>query len=87
MTTDVDKMTRTAAKKKAIADAQAKAKVEREAKLAAVVVDFEKNYGRDESKLVAWQMLCTDVGKEAGTSIRQCKKVRRCTRICPEVLY
>ena len=33
------------------------------------------NYGRDETEVEKWQMLCEDCGVDRGRSIRACKKV------------
>lgn len=37
--------------------------------------NFADRYGKDETKLEAWQMLCRDVGVGEGPSVTQCKKV------------
>lgn len=41
----------------------------------AVITYFDQRYGQNESRLVAWKQLCSDVGVAEGTSINQCKKV------------
>ena len=41
----------------------------------AVVDHFDQAYGRNVTKIAAWQQLCRDVGAEVGPSITQCKKV------------
>ena len=41
----------------------------------AVVSHFDEAYGKDVSKIEAWQQLCRDIEVEVGASINQCKKV------------
>jgi hypothetical protein len=41
----------------------------------AVLDHFDQAYGRNVTKVSAWQELCKDVGAEVGPSITQCKKV------------
>jgi hypothetical protein len=41
----------------------------------AVVDHFDQAYGKNVTRIEAWQELCRDVGAEVGKSITQCKKV------------
>ena len=44
-------------------------------RLATAMEAFTLNYGRDETKLETWQLLCEDCGLERGRSITMCKAV------------
>jgi hypothetical protein len=48
-----------------------------------VVSHFDEAYGKDVSKIEAWQQLCRDVEVEVGPSIPQCKKVIHSPAIYP----
>lgn len=37
--------------------------------------NFASRYGKEETKLASWQLLCRDVGVDEGSSVTQCKKV------------
>ena len=43
--------------------------------LAAAMASFSLNYGRDETKLEKWQLLCDDCGVGRVGSITKCKTV------------
>lgn len=46
-----------------------------EERLAAAMAAFSLNYGRDDTKLGQWQLLCDDCGVSRGSSITRCKAV------------
>lgn len=49
----------------------------------AVHAFFDETYGTNNERLPSWQQLCHDLGKQPGTSITQCKKVRRYHKRAP----
>lgn len=44
-------------------------------RLAAAMASFNLHYGRDETKLEKWKLLCDDCGVQRGGSITKCKTV------------
>lgn len=41
-----------------------------------VEMEFDREYGTNYTRLESWQNLCTEIGLERLSSIKQCKKVR-----------